>query len=67
MAPTLINASAAAAVICGGRGQSVPGRVVALFGIKRLIKEAIETPRAAIAVLQETGQLVSTHCPDWIV
>lgn len=51
----LISASAAAVIICGGRGQSFPGRVVALFRIKRLIKEAIETPSAAIAVVQETG------------
>ena len=43
------------------------GWVVALFRIKRLIKEAIETPSSPIAVLQEAGQLVSTHCPAWIV
>lgn len=55
LASMLISASAAAVIICGGRGQSFPGRVVALFRIKRLIKEAIETPSAAIAVVQETG------------
>jgi hypothetical protein len=40
---------------------------VALFIIKRLIKEAIETLSSPIAVVQETGQLVKSHCPSQIV
>lgn len=60
-------ASAAAVIICGQRGQCVPVWVVALFRTKRLIKEAIETQSSPIAVVQETGQLVSIHCPKQFV
>lgn len=56
-------ASAVAVIICGHRGQCVPVWVVALLRIKRLVKEAIETPSSPIAMVQETGQLVSIHCP----
>lgn len=57
-------ASAVAVIICGQRGQCVPVWLVALFRIQRLIKEAIEALSSPIAALQETGQLVSTHCPS---
>lgn len=63
----LYNSSAADVIICGWRGQCAPGWVVALFRIKRLIKEAIETLSSPIAAVQETGLLVSIHCPDRIV
>jgi hypothetical protein len=62
-----VSASAAAVITCGHRGQCVPVWVVALFIIKRLIKEAIETLSSPIAVVQETGQLVKSHCPSQIV
>ena len=66
MAPAVTDFSCSV-VICGHRGQCVPVCVVALFRIERLIKEAIETPSSPIAVVQETGQLVSLHCLDEIV
>lgn len=40
---------------------------VALFRMKRLIKEAIESLSSPIAVAQETGQSGSIHCLDPIV
>lgn len=55
--------SPAAVMVCGYWGRCVPVWVLALFRIKRLIKEAIETPSSPIAAVQETGQLVSIYCP----
>lgn len=55
--------SPAAVMVSGYGGQYVPVWVLALFSIKRLIKEAIETPSSPIAAVQETGQLLSIYCP----
>lgn len=56
-------ASTAAVIICGHRGHRAPVWVLALFRIKRLIKEAIETLSSPITSAQETEQLVCIHCP----
>lgn len=55
--------SPAAVMVCGYWGQCAPVWVLALFRIKRLIKEAIEIPSSPIAAVQETGQLLSIYCP----
>lgn len=55
--------SPAAVMASGYGGQFVPVWVLALFSIKRLIKEAIETPSSPIAAVQETRQLLSIYCP----
>lgn len=63
LAPMMSVLSPAAVMVSGYGGQYVPVWVLALFSIKRLIKEAIETPSSPIAAVQETGQLLSIYCP----
>lgn len=64
LAPMMSVLSPAAVMVHGYRGHCVPVWVLALFRIKRLIKEAIETPSSPIAAVQETGQLLSVCCPS---